>query len=471
MRRLATVVTALSLSGCHIIAGFDDLEKIDGPDHVWSERAGDELSQQIDDVVLSPRDVRIGGAFEGTLDFDGQTVSTTAPTRFIGQLDGNGNHAWSLALDPTLTHHGLVTNTPYVTLSYGEAVSVAGLELAAGVGQRFAVVDIAEDGASASLVFAGEATVLTSVVVAPSNEADTLVMGASFTGELTFDQMMDCQPAITLDKDKGNIAVGVLENGTCKWLRSFGDTQSQIIDSVAADDGGNVIVSGRFQGDLDFGDGVSLTSTGGNDYFIVKLGPDGVADWAKSYGEVDEFQGPLELAVRSTGTISIAGYFEEDVDFGTGVLTATQGRDLFVAKLDPSGNTVWARHYAMDNASADDTPDQVIDDVALAVDNGGNTLLAGHFRGALDFHPTVRASDGDLDMFVFKLDADGELFWSAGFGDAEDQCTYVDCVTAMAIDKSNHVILGGGFYGSMNLGGDDLDSAGESDAFLVKLAP
>ena len=102
------------------------------------------------------------------------------------------------------------------------------------------------------------------------------------------------------------------------------------------------------------------------------------------------------------------------------------------------------------------------------LDGTGNTIVAGHFRGTIDFGGTLHTSDGGLDMFLAKLDVDGFLSWSDKFGDGVSQCQFVDCITAVAVDDNDDIILGGSFEGSMNLGGDDLEAVGESDAFLAK---
>ena len=53
------------------------------------------------------------------------------------------------------------------------------------------------------------------------------------------------------------------------------------------------------------------------------------------------------MALDSSGNILTAGYFAGSVDFdpGDGVanLTSAGGNDLFVSKLDSSGNYLWAK--------------------------------------------------------------------------------------------------------------------------------
>jgi len=58
----------------------------------------------------------------------------------------------------------------------------------------------------------------------------------------------------------------------------------------------------------------------------------------------------------------------------------------------------------------------------IALDATGNIALAGAFRGTLSLggacSPLVSA--GDQDMFVAKLDPDGDCLWAQAYGSDED---------------------------------------------------
>ena len=465
MRLVPVLLLSLGVSGCHVLTGFEDLSLREDPEHAWSESFGDELLDVIDDATLSPTRLRVAGQFEGMLALGESSLEAAVPARFLAQFDRQGEHDWSLMLDPNVTHHGLVEDTTRLVISHDEPVSVAGLQLPASGETAFEVIDVNEDGVGAELVFAGTATQLTAArVTQVPDELAILVFGGTYEGTLAIGD------ACEVTSSDQNIAVGLIVERECTWLTSFGDGQNQWVDAVAADGAGNIVVAGRFQGEIDFGND-KLVTLGGTDYFLAKLDDEGNALWSRRFGDLDRDQRPIALAVRPSGTITVAGYFSGTVDFGTGEESASLGHDIFVAKMDPSGNTVWTRHFNVRNDEvADPDPElgeQVLTSLSLEVDRAGNTVLAGHFRASVDFGGTVRATDGDLDLFLAKLDVDGGLKWSGSFGDSTDQCAYTDCVTALAIDSSDKIILGGGFTGSMNLGGDDLESAGEADAFLA----
>lgn len=77
------------------------------------------------------------------------------------------------------------------------------------------------------------------------------------------------------------------------------------------------------------------------------------------------------------------------------------------------GTHLWSRRYG------DPSTQQ---NAALAVDNAGNILVGGSFYGTVDLGLGGGAlvSAGGADVFLAKLDPNGEHVWSKRFGDAED---------------------------------------------------
>ncbi len=79
-----------------------------------------------------------------------------------------------------------------------------------------------------------------------------------------------------------------------------------------------------------------------------------------------------DMAGDAVGNTYVTGDFAGTAIFGTVQLTAAGGnRDAFVAKLDPSGNVIWAQRMGADNV-----PDRGF---SAAVDATGNTYVLGTF--------------------------------------------------------------------------------------------
>src|SRR5262249_55883266 len=150
----------------------------------------------------------------------------------------------------------------------------------------------------------------------------------------------------------------------------------------------------------------------------------------------------------------VTGYFYGSADFGCGPLTSIDV-DIFVAKLDAKdGACQWAKRFG-------DAGDQ--EGVSVAVDGMGNVLVTGIFRDSVDFGGGALPSAGGSDIFVAKLDANGNHLWSKAFGDLNDQRAF-----GVAVDSTANVVITGNIKGSVDFGGGVLPSAGGSDIFVAK---
>ncbi|MBI4701343.1 MAG: SBBP repeat-containing protein [Deltaproteobacteria bacterium] len=254
----------------------------------------------------------------------------------------------------------------------------------------------------------------------------------------------------------GTCAGGACHSGLHLWSKLFGDGSDQYGTGIAVDGSGNALVTGMFTGTVDFGGG-QLASAGGEDIFVAKLDKDGKHLWSKRFGDASHQEGHA-IAVDALGNVLVAGMFTGTVNFGGGMLTSAGSYDGFVAKLGPDGTHLWSKRFG-------DASDQRA--YATATDASGNVVLAGYFHGSIDLGGGKLTSAGGEDIFVAKYDKDGAHLWSKRFGDAS---AYQEAY-GIATDASGNVALAGRFYGSIDLGGGKLTSAGHYDGFVARLGP
>ncbi len=211
--------------------------------------------------------------------------------------------------------------------------------------------------------------------------------------------------------------------GNFLWARSFGSsTRYDSSNAIAVADDGSVYTTGGFEGSGDFDPGPGteiLTSLGETDIFISKLDSAGNFVWAKRIGGASYDRG-AGIDLDGSGNVYTTGYFIGTVDFDPGsgtVNPASYGTyDIFVAKMTPDGNLLWAR--GMGGSSIDLAN-------GIAVEDDGDVYTTGYFSGRADFDPgTGQAlfnSLGGDDAFISKLDANGNFVWVRRIGGSQTE--------------------------------------------------
>lgn len=253
------------------------------------------------------------------------------------------------------------------------------------------------------------------------------------------------------------------------WAKSMGSTGwTDHGNAIAIDPSGNVYTIGSFSGTVDFDPSAAVfnLSTSGTfdmDMYIQKLNANGNLIWAKSI-KADAGWG---INLDNSGNILITGIFTSIVDFDPSAavtnLTSNGGVDAFVLKLTTNGTFVWAKSFGNTLPNVG---------VGIVSDKFGNTYITGTFHGTVDFNPGAAVnnltSNGVEDVFVLKLDINGNFVWVRSFGgiSAEHVCEII-------LDSNNNVFVAGSFYNTVdfNVNADiyNVSSNGERDIYILKL--
>lgn len=264
------------------------------------------------------------------------------------------------------------------------------------------------------------------------------------------------------------------------WAKSGTDSQQDRSNGIASDAAGNVYLAGTFFGQsIKFGS-ISLTNTSkassggiyGMSMFIVKYNPAGGVEWARSYSS--EFSASsYDIAVDNAGNLYLVGSYIGSITLGSTTLKAPQsqsGDNVFLAKLDPSGNPVWAKTLPVyiENSS-------FYTNGGITVDGVGNIYITGTFGSSsitLDgillknYYDVLTGSE----VFVAKYDTNGKILWARSGGSTED-----DRSGDVAIDKDGNVLVTGSFL-SGNAKFDNLTISATNpsvpqDVFVLKYSP
>lgn len=264
--------------------------------------------------------------------------------------------------------------------------------------------------------------------------------------------------------------INLLSAQSFDWVKKVGSyNNNEFGNSLTIDNSGNIITIGNFAGTVDFNPDTgayNLTSNGNYDIFIQKLDASGNFLWALSFGGTQEDDG-RSITSDNNGNIIVTGSFKGLVDFNpdtaTYNLTGSGNSGCYILKLDSMGNFIWANAFSSNGY-------EIGKDVA--VDRNGNIYTTGIFYNTIDFDPgpgvNNKTSVGNADVFIQKLDSNGNLIWVKTFGG-----TYSDMGVSIDIDSIGNVYTLGDFKSNVDFnpgnGINSFNSNGNYDIFLNKL--
>lgn len=222
-------------------------------------------------------------------------------------------------------------------------------------------------------------------------------------------------------------------DGTKAWTKQWGTADIDGAHSVAINAQGDIFVTGYTGGSLD-----GNLSSGDYDIFVTKLKTDGSKVWTKQWGGAGA-ETSKSIVLDSAGNIFLAGYTGGSLDS----LANAGGYDIFLAKLNSSGDKQWSRLLG---TASDDKG------IAAALSKNESVVyVTGYTSATLDGNITV----GGADIFLTAYDSDGTKLWTKQWGAGGD-----DSGKALTTDFADNIYITGSVRGSLgistNIGGDDI---------------
>jgi hypothetical protein len=242
------------------------------------------------------------------------------------------------------------------------------------------------------------------------------------------------------------------------WSKAFRATQGSAVTGIAVGADGAPVLYGDFRGSINFGGGALNSVGAGTNLFLVKFDTNGNHVWSKRFGEVG-YQAAGGMAMDPSGHICITGALDGDTNFGGGTLTPVFSPDIFLAMFTSAGAHVWSKRFG--GAGCEQGPS-----LKFASNNEKGSAV-GYGPGTFDFGGApLSAPATPYTTFVARFfSANGGYRWDTKFtgtdnGDGGD-------FYGAVCESNGHIILGGSMAGTLNLGGSDLVSAGQSDFVLA----
>lgn len=390
----------------------------------WSHTMGSSGDDVAMDVYIDPSgNSYIVGSFTGTVDFDPGTgvtdlISNGASEIFIQKLNPYGELIWVHAIGGVgydqanaicADGMGNIYIVGYFEINAdfdpGPALSV----LSSNGGLDIFVLAMDADGNFIRAGSIGGVGVDIAYDVAPN-----AVDGIYLTGG--FSETADLDPGAGVlsytSQGSNDIFVEKLDaNGSLMWVQTYGSTQVDQGISLVSDLSDNVYIAGNYSGTVDFDAGIGVneqSALGSTDVFYLKLDGAGGLSWIGSSGGLyaDKCQ---DLVLESeTGNMYVCGSFVGDFDAdptaGSSSLTSIGAKDVFIQKLNNSGDLLWGTSIGGDGADIG---------TAITIDPSGSIYLSGMFEGTVDFDPGPGISNYTSttlkDGYILSMDASGNF--------------------------------------------------------------
>lgn len=237
--------------------------------------------------------------------------------------------------------------------------------------------------------------------------------------------------------------------GNILWERSFGFSgHDHSYDLLQTADGGFFFV-----GFLDItaarSDGFeaksgTLTRHGVGEFWGTKIDAKGNLQWRRYFGGTNNDRAHAVVPAWDGGFV-LAGFSESD-DFD--ISDSRGSYDFWVVKISEEGDKIWEHSYGGSGID-------IAYDISLTAD--GAYVVAGH---TISSDQQVSNSLGESDIWMIKIDTNGQLLWERTFGGSG-----FDLARSVSPAKRGGYILSGN---TKSTGGDVSEHFGENDIWVLR---
>ena len=422
-------------------------------------------------TVDAPGNTFTTGYFSGTLALTNGPNALTLSTGqasgaiFITKTDATGNLVWAKTFASTNLSSGDAIRVDPAGNLFLTGIFRGSLVLGSGPASTTLTSTGSASGYVAKLNGNGEliwANLITGtslalpgrIALAPSGE---VFVTGNFVGTISFSPALTSTSLTAAGRDIFIARINAA--GVMEWAYVLGPGFGNALETDAS---GAVYLGGSISTsiDLDPGPG-SLTLTGGG--FAAKFNADASPVWA--YHLKAGRATTTALATDASHNVYVTGLISGSVTNGTGpgatTLTTAGLQDLFLLKLNDSGNLQWARLIGSDAFAQDKG-------LAVLVDKAGDVLVAGDYSGTTvvgsgPSATTLIAGNLDTDGLIAKFDNAGNALWARGISSPGS------FVNALGMDQTGNIYVKG-FTGNTTINWPSAPLSVPTSYFLIKLA-
>ncbi len=245
--------------------------------------------------------------------------------------------------------------------------------------------------------------------------------------------------------------------GVVEWRKAYGGTNDDKMSEaygnyslIQTPEGGYL-----FTGKTKSTNGDITSNQGLNDIWLVKIDDIGTIEWQKTLGGTADDFGHSLLLASDGNYILTAGSASVDGDFTTN-FGAT---DLWVLKIDPSGNVIWKQAFGGTNSESYQ--------YSNVIETQNGELLVCSYTTSTNGDATGNHSYGSYDAWLLKLSSSGVKQWHRCFGGRN----WDEGFQVIQTNDNGFMIAGYNSEHHNQVGADWTVNNGTYDAWLIKLAP
>jgi hypothetical protein len=470
----------------------------------WTKTIGSSLDDYANSIATDMLgNIYVTGYFSATanfgLDFETTDIKTSAGGAdiFITKINSNGTYGWTKVIGGTsddqansiaIDSSGNIYVTGYFSglVNFGFDFGRWDMKSSAGYKDIF-ITKINPNGTYGWTKKIGGISPDVGYGITTDSIGSVYVTG-SFMGSVNFGLDFGTTDIKTTLGGGDAFITKINSNGAYGWTKKIGEDLVFCEGyAITTDSIGSVYVTGFFANSINFGFDfgttdikTSLAVMGVKDAFITKINSDGTYGWTKAMGGSDDDYGSGVVTDRA-GDVYVKGNFKGTVNFGldfglTDIKTnrshsfwTFQASSIFVTKIKSNGTYGWTKAF---NGTS------IASEPGFAIDSLGNIYVTGCFLFDIDCGFDFGVSDLvlalwdvyiTLDIFVTKIDANGNYGWTQRMGGEGN-----DIGCAIATDTAGNVYLTGRFSLTVDFGLDFgateiKTSAGSYDIFIAKL--
>ncbi|MCK5847133.1 MAG: T9SS type A sorting domain-containing protein, partial [Bacteroidales bacterium] len=244
-----------------------------------------------------------------------------------------------------------------------------------------------------------------------------------------------------------------------QWAKRAGGEYVEYTSLVSTDANDNIYISGEYVSEtVTIGSYSFPMLAGEGNVLLAKLNPNGGVIWAKSFGDIDdatnwwdEVTWPTGIITDDNGNTYIKGNLSYEGKFDNIKLENSDSYfNKFIAKIDSSGTTLWAKGIYQPVQSHNFDYNQ------FDIDDEGNVYFGMQAKTILNFGTAYQYSPtSNSDLFIAKYSTIGDLEWVKTMEGIDYGYTWISSV---AVYDTANVFVAGFFRNQLAIDGAIMNS-------------